>query len=164
MASNDIKVDTTAALANFDSSYYINPNPQYTNPNISVGTGTHYGFTHAVQAPVSVYTDDDGKVIAVLADGHLVDISTWGKRQILESIKAFLEDVVNDEYDPGDDLVRLVSLKTLFGMYKEEVEMAEKYLDLCERFIYEKTCLADLDSDLQEEAVDGEFGAEDALP
>lgn len=117
------------------------------------------------QIPASVYVDEDGRTIALLPDGHRIDISEWAKRDVLERTKEFLRKVLEDKSDEPEKLLQdLVGIKILFDMHKDEVDMASKYLELCERFIYDRTFLSDMDADVPEETLDGECGAEDALP
>lgn len=116
------------------------------------------------QEAVGTVVDEDGEVIAITDTGQRVNISKWAKRDILERIKEFFEQVVLQNNEPEKDLETLVSLRILFDMYEEEVNMAKKYLELAERFTYERTFLADVDSGVQEETMDSEQGEVDALP
>lgn len=142
-------------------------------PNTGIGTIPHVypspwdtGTTWKApdQEAVGTVVDDDGEIIAITDTGQRVNISKWAKRDILERIKEFFEQVVLQNNEPEKDLETLVSLKILFDMYEEEVTMAKKYLELAERFTYERTFLADVDSGVHEETVDGEQGEVDALP
>lgn len=139
----------------------FNTNPYYP------GSGSTYVYQNGfdTQIPSSVYVDEEGRTIALLADGHRIDITDWAKRDVLESTKEFLRKVLEDKSDLPEKLLQdLVGIKILFDMHREEVDMASKYLELCERFIYDRTFLSDLDTDVPEETLDGECGAEDALP
>ncbi len=115
------------------------------------------------QETIGTFVDENGEIIAITDAGQRVNISKWAKREILERIKEFFEHVVLKSNEPEKDLETLVALKILFDMYEEEVLMAKKYLELAERFTYERTFLADMDSSVYEETLDSEQGEVDAL-
>lgn len=116
----------------------MNHYPYSTNTGGMISTGFppvdfSYPDVFGKLEPSGTVIDDDGDVVAITPDGMRINVSKWAKREIISKVKDFLEDVVSGELSTEDGLVELVNIRILMDMYKEEVEMSQKYLDLAVR-------------------------------